>query len=178
MLIKKYVFDGVEYASEFAVRNAIFEKDRVAFGNPQNADEWLELGVTYTEEEQVIPLDDLKAQKSAQIKYAFLNWREQEATLISSLGFKADSNERANTDVNGLLVAYEGHQEAPITFRDADNQFHTLTYEQVKVLQLEIIENGNFAYAQKWAFDDQVEQATSKENLDAIEVIFVGKNFS
>jgi hypothetical protein len=134
--------------------------------------------VIYTEEEWVTPIESLKAQKADEIKQAFLNWRGQEATLVSSLGFKADSNERAMSDVNGLLVAYESHQDAPITFRDADNQFHELSYAQLKVLQLEIIQNGNYAYEQKWSFDAQVESATSEDELNAIHIEFVGKDFS
>ena len=177
-MIKKYVFDGVEYFSENSVRQAIFEKTRTAFGKPTTSEEWLELGVKYLEEEVVIPLEQLKTQKSNQIKQLFLNWREREATLTSSLGFVVDSNERANTDIAGLLIANEDSQSAPIIFRDADNTFHTLTYEQLKVLQKEIIENGSYAYTQKWEYDAQVESATSKEELESIKVIFLGKDFS
>ena len=178
MIVKKYVFDGKEYTSDSAVRQAIFVKNRTAFGNLETAEEWLEFGVTYTEEDEVIPLETLKLRKHNDVKRAFLDWRNNNATLISSLGFTVDSNERANTDVSGLLVAYESNQDAPITFRDVNNQFHELTYEQVKILQLEIIENGNYAYAQKWNFDSQVENATCEEDLEAIEIEFVGKDFS
>lgn len=174
-MIKKYIFDGVEYVTAQAVRQAIFNKERKAFGNPKNADEWAKYGVTYIEEEE--PIVVLKERKSFVVKQAFLNWRNN-ATLISSLGFKADSNERANTDVSGLLVAYEDNQDALITFRDADNEFHSLTYAQVKTLQKEIIENGNFAYEQKWMLDAQIEGATTKEQLETIKVDFVGKNFT
>lgn len=177
-MIKKYIFNGVEYTSEYSVRQAIFEKDRIAFGKPTTSEDWLTLGVQYSEEEEVTPLELLKTQKSNQIKRLFLNWREQEATIISSLGFKADSNERANTDIGGLIIAHENDQTALITFRDADNQFHNLTIEQLKVLQKEIIENGSYAYAQKWAYDAQVEGATCKEEVEAITVEFVGKDFS
>ena len=177
-MIKKYLYNGKEYTSAYQVRQAIFEAERKAFpAEPEEgrAEFWAEHNVTYTEEE--IPLAAWKARKSFAIKQAFLNWRNNQATIVSSLGFKADSNERANTDINGLLVAYESNQDASITFRDADNQFHNLSYDQLKVLQLEIIENGNHAYAQKWAFDAQVESAASEEDLNAIEVKFEGKNF-
>lgn len=177
-MIKKYIFNDVEYTSEYDVRQAIFEKSRVAFGKPQTAEEWLRLGVKYLEEEVVIPLDTIKTQKLNQIKQAFLRWRESEATLISSLGFKIDSNERANTDIGGLLVVYEDKQDTQITFRDADNRFHELTLEQLRILQKEIIENGSYAYAQKWAYDAQVESATCEEEVKAIVVKFVGKDFT
>jgi hypothetical protein len=177
-MVKKFIYNGIEYASEFDVRNAICKKERKIFSKapPENASEfWAALGVTYIEEQE--PIESLKLWKSRAIKQAFLNWREHDAKLISSLGFEVDSNERANADVSGLLVVCEGSQEALVTFRDADNQFRALTYEQLKVLQKEIIENGTYAYAQKWALDAQVESATTKEDLDAIKVGFEGKNF-
>lgn len=177
-MIKNYVFDGIKYLYEYVVRQAIFEKNRTTFGKLQTTKEWLELGVEYTEEEEVIPLEQLKLQKSNQIKNLFLSWRVREATLTSSLGFKVDSNERANTDIGGLIIAYEDIQDELITFRDYDNQFHKLTYEQLKILQKEIIENGSYAYFQKWTYEDKLECATTKEGVEAIKVEFVGKNFS
>lgn len=178
-MIKKYVYDGVEYAFERDVRKAIYEKEHKVFSKAPTekvAEFWAKFGVIYAEEEE--PIEVFKQRKYVVIKQVFLNWRNNEATLVSSLGFKVDSNERANTDVNGLLVAYEDNQDALITFRDADNEFHALTYAQVKVLQKEIIENGNYAYQQKWMLDAQVGNVTTKEELDAIKIEFVGKNFS
>ena len=177
-MIKRYECQGLHFATERDLRKHLYETKKNAFGKtPENAVEfWAKYGVTYIEEDE--PIEFFKQQKSRVVKQAFLNWRNNNATLISSLGFKADSSERANTDISGLLVAYENNQDAPITFRDADNQFHTLTYGQLKVLQLEIIENGNFAYEQKWALDAQVENAITKEQLDAIKIEFVGKDFT
>ena len=178
-MIKKFIYDGVEYSYEREVRKAIYEKEHKIFSKApsENVTEfWAKFGVTYTEEQE--PFEPLKARKAFAIKRAFLDWRNNKATLISSLGFKADSNERANTDVSGLLIAYENNQDALITFRDADNLFHSLTYAQVKTLQKEIIENGNYAYEQKWVLDAQVGKATTKEELDAIKIEFVGKDFT
>lgn len=178
-MIKKYLYNGKEYLSAYQVRQAIFEAERKAFpAEPKEgkADFWAEHNVVYTEEDT--PLEALKAQKHAQIKLEFLKWRDNDATLVSLLGFKADANERANTDVSGLLVAYEDNQEALITFRDADNEFHVLTYAQVKTLRKEIIENGNFAYAQKWELEKMVAEASDKEELSLIRVEFEGKDFT
>lgn len=177
-MIKKFIYKGNEYTSERDVRKAIYEKEHKIFSKApsENVTEfWVKFGVTYIEEEESI--DVLKQLKSFVVKQAFLNWRNNNATLVSSLGFKADSNERAMSDVSGLLIAYEDNQNALITFRDADNEFNSLTYAQVKTLQKEIIENGNYAYEQKWLFDSQIESATTKEEIDAVNVNFEGKNF-
>ena len=174
----KYKYKDSVYFTEFEIRKALFEKEGIAIGKTpaNNIDSfWSQFGVAYSENDE--PVDVHKTFKLADVKQAFLNWRNNQATLVSSLGFKADSNERANMDVSGLLVVYEDKQKESITFRDADNQFHSLTFSQLKTLQKEIIENGAFAYMQKWELDAQVESATTKEELDAIEVKFKGKNF-
>ena len=177
-MITKYIYDGAEYFSEQELRGVIFNANRKVFGiapKENVAEFWKRFGVTYVEEQE--PLEVLKQQKLTVIKRVFLAWRNDHATLTSSLGFNADSTERANMDVNGLLVAYEDARDSLITFRDADNIFRSLNYSQLKTLQKEIIENGSFAYEQKWLLDSQVENAKTKEELDAIQVDFVGKEF-
>ena len=178
-MIKKFIYNDIVFTYERDVRKAIYEKEHKIFSKApsENAVEfWAKFGVTYIEEQE--PIDVFKQRKSFVVKQAFLNWRNNEATLVSSLGFKADSNERAMSDVSGLLIVYEDNQNALITFRDADNNFRELTYAQVKLLQKEIIENGNYAYQQKWLIDAQVDNATTEDDLKAIEVKFVGKDFS
>ena len=161
------------------MRDAIMKQERKVFSHAPSQNEtefWAKHGVTLVEEQENI--EALRVRKMLKIKQSFLAWRSYKATLVSSLGFKVDSNERANTDINGLLVAYENNKDAQIVFRDADNQFHNLSYAQLKVLQLEIIENGNYAYAQKWDLEQKVANASSHEELSAIRVEFLGKDFT
>lgn len=177
-MLKQYEYNGIAYASEQDVRKALFESKKIALGKTPSenvAEFWAKYGVIYTEEQE--PVEFFKQQKSLVIKQAFLDWRNNQATLISSLGFKADSNERAKSDVDGLIDLCENKKVESVTFRDADNSFHELMLSELMTLKLEIIENGNHAYAQKWALDAQVESATTKEELDAIVVKFEGKNF-
>lgn len=47
MEVKTYKYNGVIYYSDYAVRQAISDAEGIAFGDPQTADEWLALGVTY-----------------------------------------------------------------------------------------------------------------------------------
>lgn len=177
MIVKKYIYDGKEYFSEKAVRKAVFEKERLAFGVCNTSEDWSLVGVAFVEETMEANLDELKERKRRKIKQAFLDWRNDDAVLMSSLGFKIDSNERANTDIAGLLVANEGNKEQTVVFRDADNVFRNLSYDQLKTLQIEIVENGNHAYAQKWKYDALVDSAESKADLNDIEIKFEGKNF-
>lgn len=152
-MIKKYLYNNKEYLSEYSVRQAIWKEERKVFGKEpeeNRAEFWENLGVTYSEQPdppiiQHIPtLEEEKTIKLARLNDAFQQWRNDEATLISSLGFTADADERAMIDVSGLVTL-----DSPATFMDADNVPHELSAEELKTLQKEIIQSGNHAYQVK-----------------------------
>ena len=181
-MIKKYIYNENTYYSEYAVRQAIWRQDHKIFGKEpeENRTEfWASLNVTYTEEEEppVVPhiptLDEEKAMACARLTEAFRSWRNDEATLISSLGFEADADERAMIDVSGLVAL-----EAPAVFMDADNVPHELTVEQIKVLHKEIIQSGNKAYETKWTLRSAINACGSLEELEAIELKFEPADFT
>lgn len=120
-------------------------------------------------------LDQLKIEKLVQLEEAYLKWRNADAYLVSSLGFPADSDERANTDVNAIIDELEEKPEearGTTIFRGYDNKFYPLTLGQLQTLKYEIGRNGRYSYKQKWAYEDAIKNATSKEELDAIEIVF------
>lgn len=126
-------------------------------------------------------LDELKEQKLAQLEQAFLAWYEKGATVKSSLGFTADSDARSMMDVSGLVTTLEATPEesrSTVAFMDSSNQPHALTLDQMKILQLEIIRNGQSAYQQKWALRTQIENAEDAEALERIEISFKAEDFS
>ncbi len=118
-------------------------------------------------------LEEAKTQKLTELSSAFDAWRTDGATLISSLGFEADADEKAYTDVNGLVTLGES-----ATFMDAHNEPHQLTIEQLETLQRELIESGNYAYQTKWAYRDAINSAQTVEAVQAIEIAFTPKDFS
>ena len=126
-------------------------------------------------------LEEVKTQKLAELESKFLAWYETEATVTSSLGFVADSDARAMMDTSGLVTTLEAQSEearGTVAFMDHDNAPHQLTLDQMKTVQLEIIQNGQSAYAQKWALRTAIEAAETVEALNAIEIAFHGEDFS
>ena len=118
-------------------------------------------------------LEEVRERKLAELASAFDTWRDDGATLTSSLGFEADADEKANADVNGLVIKGE-----PAVFMDAHNVPHQLTLDQLKVLQLEIIDSASYGYQKKWAYRDAIEKATTVEAINAITIAFTPKDFS
>ena len=126
-------------------------------------------------------LEEVKAQKLSELEQKFLAWYETDATVTSSLGFVADSDSRAMMDVSGLVTTLEAtpaETRSTVAFMDAENQPHMLTLEQMKAVQLEIIQNGQSAYAQKWTMRTAIEQAQDVEAVNAISIEFHGEDFS
>lgn len=126
-------------------------------------------------------IEELKTAKLTQLDSAFLQWYETDAVVTSSLGFVADSDSRAMMDVSGLVTTLESQpveSRSTVAFMDANNQPHLLSLEQLKTVQVEIIQNGQSAYQQKWSMRAAIEQATTKEELEAIEIKFSAEDFS
>lgn len=126
-------------------------------------------------------LEEVKAQKLAELEQKFLAWYETDAIVTSSLGFVADSDARALMDTNGLVTTLEAQPEearGTVAFMDHNNVPHQLTLDQMKTVNLEIIQNGQLAYAQKWALRTAIEAAETTEAVNDIEIKFHGEDFS
>ena len=130
-------------------------------------------------------VEEVRSEKLRQLDSAFNSWYSDGATVISSLGFEADSDARAMTDVNGLVTAAESsaafadtESGGGLIFMDANNVGHQVSIDQLKTLQLEIIQAGQAAYQEKWKLRDAIEKAKTKEELGKIVIAFHPVDFS
>ena len=117
-----------------------------------------------------ISLAQAKQNKLDELESAFDSYRESKNTYInSSLGFKANANVTAYNNVDGILLqAQMGAStlsEGKVAFMDFDNQVQMLDADQLKILKLEISENGSRAYSLKWQYRTQIEQAQTNAQL-------------
>lgn len=130
-------------------------------------------------------VEEVRTEKKRALDSAFASWYEDGATLKSSLGFEVDSDSRAMQDVNGLVTAAESsaafadtESGGGLIFMDANNVGHQVSIDQLKTLQLEIIQAGQAAYQEKWKLRDAIEKAKTKEELEKIEIAFHPADFS
>jgi hypothetical protein len=107
--------------------------------------------------------------------HAFDNQLVNEEMIInSSLGFTANADLRSQNNINGLIAA----GQKSVAYMDSQNVVHSLTIAQLNTLLAECIENGQYLYQQKWAYRAQINECTSKEELEAITFEFKMKNFA
>lgn len=98
---------------------------------------------------------------------------EEIGVIQSSLGFPVDANERANRDVSGLISQMEMTSIDKTQFCDANNDFHEVTLDNLKTMQLELIQYAQSLYATKWQLRAAIEAASTVDELNAIDIKFV-----
>lgn len=74
---------------------------------------------------------------------------QQEGHFLSSLGFEVDATERSKRDIDGLITILEATGKTETSYCDYGNVMRTVTLDQLKKLQLEIIMYGQMLYARK-----------------------------
>lgn len=123
-------------------------------------------------------LEELKSEKLAELTAITSKFDNQlvntDMTINSSLGFKVNADLRSQNNLRGLIaVGVE-----PVNFVTADNSMQSLTLEQLNVLLNECALNGQSLYFQKWGYKAKIENAQTKEELEAIELKFTMNDFS
>lgn len=170
----RYLYKDKKYTSLWSLRQAIWQNEHKAYGNPISQQEWDATGIKVTVEEYD-PLDEmnieaLRARCLSLLESQFTAYRNASTTYVnSSLGFKANANVTAYNNVDGILLQAEMGagtlSEGKIAFMDFDNQVQMLDADQLKTLKLEISENGSRAYGVKWQYRTQIEQAQTNAQL-------------
>ena len=123
-------------------------------------------------------IDELKSEKLSELTAITSKFDNQlvntDMIIKSSLGFTINADLRSQNNLRGLItVGVE-----PVNFVTADNSVQSLTLEQLNTLLNECALNGQSLYLQKWAYKARIENAQTKEELEAIELKFTMKDFS
>lgn len=116
-------------------------------------------------------LESCKADKQEAVKRLFELARKG-GVVASSCGFEIDANDRANTDIDGLIKILTATNESTAAFCDANNMSHEVTLEQLKAMQLEIIRYAEALYARKWQLRSAIEAAMSVDAVNTIVIDF------
>ncbi len=117
-------------------------------------------------------LEEAKASKLADLNVAFAAASEN-ACCLSSAGFRINADETANRNVSSLIIALEAAGAGTVQFCAYDNNFHDVTLEQLKAMQLEIIANARAIYERKWTLREQISSCDTVESLDAVVIDFI-----
>lgn len=129
-------------------------------------------GATFEPVEPKKSLSELKSDKLSELTSITSKFDNQlvntDMIIKSSLGFSINADLRSQNNLRGLIaVGVE-----PVNFMTADNSVKSLTLEQLNILLSECAQNGQHLYLLKWRYKEQIEQAQTVEELNAIELHF------
>ena len=135
-------------------------------------------GATFEPVEPEKALEELKSEKLAELTSITSKFDNQlvntDMIIKSSLGFSINADLRSQNNLRGLIaVGVE-----PVNFVTADNSVQSLSIEQLNVLLNECAQNGQHLYLLKWQYREQIEQAKTVDELNAIKFNFTMKDFS
>ena len=99
--------------------------------------------------------------------------------FTSSNGFKCNGDRRTKSNLQDIVTFFDLQaQGGKVMYRDYNNVERELTKEQVQVLLVEHVANGNALYSQKWALQEKINAAKSKDALKKLKLEFAMSDFS
>ena len=134
-------------------------------------------GWTYRKE--LCPMKGLTEKKQDKLQeisnYAnrFEHNKCDEMFVTSSLGFRVNADRRSLQNVENLIRIGQS-----TVFKDYDNQFHSVTVQDLETLAMEISVNGSDLYNQKFQMQFAVMNFTTEQELENFEIQFSMMDFS
>ena len=167
----------------FDARKAISDAEAVAQSFAKNDQEAKERAEKEALEHwQNVSLADYKQERLNELSReaaAFENNLNTEMYFTSSLGFKVNGDRRTKANLQDLITFFDLQaNDGTLPYRDYDNKNRNLTKQQLQLLLVEHVANGNNLYEQKWAYQNQVSQAKNKDTLKAIKFTFEMADYS
>jgi hypothetical protein len=126
--------------------------------------------------EHVKTLEEIKQELLQKISFEsdkFENNKCDSMYITSSLGFRVNADRRSLQNVENLIRI---GQET--IFKDYDNQFRSVTVQDLETLALEISINGSNLYNQKFRMQNFVLNAETAEDLENFVIQFTMMDFT
>lgn len=146
-MIKTWTYNGIDYQSEWQVRQEVFKKDRVSFGEAPEEGKvefWAQYGVTYSERE--LTPEEQEAQNLAIAK------RERAAKVAAITvevdGMVFDGDEQAQSRIARAITAAETAGLESTVWVLADNTVATVTKAQLQ----QALAKAMIAMSELWTY--------------------------
>ena len=126
-------------------------------------------------------LEELKADKLNELKTIFKQFEQnvcKDMVIQSSLGFPVDADRRSQSNIQGQLTVLNSNNTLSIPYRCADNLVRNLTIAELNTVYKEMLINSQNLYTQKWQLEQAINDATSEEQLNTIQIQFTMLGFT
>lgn len=124
--------------------------------------------------------DELKSIKLLELASKSANFQAYNCSsmyVTTSLGFKINADQCSIKNME-TLISLLPDDETTTSYKIYDNTFKDVNRVQLAVMKSQAEQNGLALYQQKFALQAKINACTTKEELDAIEIVFVMQDYS
>lgn len=122
-------------------------------------------------------LDEWRAKRKAELDLISDNlsqYKCKDMYLTSSLGFKINADISSQKNLEALIRIGQPTDK----FKDYDNNYQSVTVENLNTMLTECVINGANLYATRFSYCDTLKTSDSMDEIMEIEFIFIMKDFS
>ena len=131
----------------------------------------------YSDDEKLNNAKTAKLIELNTIASQYDSYKRNDMYITSSVGgYRFNADIRSQTNLQGLISGLGDVKT--VAYKDYDNEFQSLTKEQMQIILSECILNSQNLYKQKWDYADKIKACKTVEELDAIEIKFEMLDFS
>ena len=165
-MITKYTYDNQTFDNLYTLSEFLGSKGTF-IPLDISEDNLIALGITVTHEDE--PIEYLKEQKLYELK---ANRDEAEVEPITYQGYSFDYDSKARERINAAIIALESAgSSATLTWTTADNQDVKVTAADLRGVIAQVALRSDKLHTAYRKAKEKVEVATTKEELEAIELI-------
>ena len=126
----------------------------------------------YTDEEKLNNAKTAKLNELNTIASQYDSYKCNDMYITSSVGgYRFNADIRSQTNLQGLISGLDDVKT--VAYKDYDNEFQSLTKEQMQTIFSECILNSQNLYKQKWDYADKIKACKTVEELEKIDFNFV-----
>lgn len=123
----------------------------------------------------LVEAKEKKLEELSKVTALFEDNLNKDMYFTSSLGFRVNGDRRTRSNIEDLIAFT---QTFPVAYRDYDNVMRNVTENELRTMLVEHITNGNNLYQTKWLLESQIQECTTIEEVNAIEIKFEMMDFS
>ncbi len=163
--MKHYTYKSITYSTLYALSEAM-GKDGIFIPLSISDEDLQTHGVTITYEEEA--LDVIRQRKISLLK---MQRDSQEVTPIEYNGNSYDYDDKARDRINAAIIALDVQGEgASIDWTTADNKDVKVTAADLRMVIAAVAVRSNLLHTAYRTAKEKVEAATSKEEIEAVEM--------
>lgn len=131
----------------------------------------------YSDDEKLNNTKNAKLNELNTIASQYDSYKCEDMYITSSIGgYRFNADIRSQTNLQGLISVLDDVKT--VAYKDYDNEFQSLTKEQIQTIFSECILNGQNLYKQKWGYAEKIKACESIEELEKIDINFEMLDFS